>query len=394
MTAYACVTTAKGIAAISSIQLAGESAGGIVREIFKPAGGDNTRLKAGAILTGDIYDGRRIIDHVVIACENTNDFAINCHGNPIIVEMIMTLLKDKGARLISVEYMLARQFSRQEPNTIAAEARVAQLAAVTLEGVKIIATQITSGLAETAAGWLANFDDISLDDIAETSRRILADSLTAGLIINGTKAVISGPPNSGKSTLLNCLCGKEKAVVTDIAGTTRDWISGVCRLDSLLIDFVDTAGIENTLAQANSVDKQSQQRAKELLAQSDLVLLVLDSGVGADNGAAAVEIVRSFAPGKKMLVVLNKSDLPGVLDAEQLDFDLGDSVTISAKNDSGIKELAEKIRSVLGVADFDLTSCVCFTPRQKKLLGRLTGAKTKADAKSTITELLNGGISV
>jgi hypothetical protein len=73
---------------------------------------------------------------------------------------------------------------------------------------------------------------------------------------------------------------------------------------------------------------------------------------------------------------------------------LGDSVTISAKNDTGIKELAEKIRSVLGVADFDLTSCVCFTPRQKKLLGRLTGAKTKADAKSTITELLNGGISV
>ncbi len=394
MTAYACVTTAKGSAAISSIQLAGESAGGIMREIFKPAGGGNARLKAGAILTGDIYDGQRIIDHVVIACESDDSFSINCHGNPIIVEMIMTLLKDKGAGLISVEDMLARQFSRQQSNTIAAEAKLVQLEAVTLEGVKIIANQITSGLAETVAGWLADFDDISLGDIVETSRCIVADSLTADLIINGAKAVISGPPNSGKSTLLNCLCGKEKAIVTDIAGTTRDWISGVCRLESLLIDFVDTAGIENTLAQANSVDKQSQQRAKELLAESDLVLLVLDCSAGADDGRAAVEIVRSLAPGKKMLAVLNKSDLPGVLATEQPGFDLGDSVTISAKNDTGIKELAEKIRSVLGVADFDLTSCICFTPRQKKLLGRLTGAKTKAEAKSTITELLNGGISV
>jgi tRNA modification GTPase len=385
MKTLAAVTTAKGTGAISSIQLSGIGAGGIIEKIFEPVEGKKCRLETGNILVGDIVDGGQIVDHVVVGCEGQGDFSISCHGNPIIVEMIMKLLKDEGAELVTAEELLGVKFADEDGNTIVQECKLAQLKAVTLEGAKVIANQANAGLSRTATNWLEG--EKSLEKIKAECERILASSETAGLIINGAKVVIAGPPNSGKSTLLNCLCGTGKSIVTETAGTTRDWVGARCRAESLLMELIDTAGLDEGVTGQNDIDKESQKRAAELLTDCDVVLFVLD-------GSTAEKQQIKFNKGKKVIVVLNKSDIGCELYEEQLGLEFDGCVRISAKTGEGIDELVGKIRRVLGVAGFDLTNGVCFTERQKRLLEGLLRAKNVSEAESAITELLNGGVCI
>jgi len=385
MKTLAAVTTAKGTSAISSIQLSGVGAGAIIEKIFEPGEGKKCRFETGNILVGNIVDGGEVVDHVVVGCEGQEDYSISCHGNPIIVEMIMKLLKKYGAELVTAEKLLAVKFADEDGNTIEQECKLAQLKAVTFEGVKIIANQANAGLSKTATNWLEG--ERSLEKIKIECRRILANSETAGLIINGAKVVIAGPPNSGKSTLLNCLCGRTKAIVTDIAGTTRDWVGARCRTESLMMELIDTAGLDEELSGRNDIDKESQKRALELLTDCDVVLFVLD-------GSTAEKQEIKFQRQKKVIVVLNKSDIGCELYEEQLGFEFDGCVRISAKTGAEVGELVEKIRGVLGVAGFDLTKGVCFTERQKRLLEGLLRAKNVSQAESAITELLNGGVCI
>ena len=389
MAALASVMTAKQMAAISSIQLAGESAHKIIKKIFKPTTAKVDALKPGSILIGNIFDAGRIIDHVVIGCEGIDNFAINCHGNPLIVEMIMNLLKENGAELLPAERFFANQFAMdQNLNSIEKEAKLTQLKAVTIEGVKFIANQTETGLGKTTKKWLENIATVSIEEIHSICKKILARSSIASLIINGAKIVITGPPNSGKSTLLNCLAGREKAIVTDIAGTTRDWVDATCLTQSLLMRLFDTAGMDKNLLTKSAVDKQSQQKAVELLADCDLVLMVFDKSRPLEK----VDI--EFEKEKKIIVVLNKSDLGSVIAVEKLDFDFKASVSISAKTAENIDDLIETIRKILGITDFDAKEAICFTDRQESLLSQMLTAKTKSQVESLITELLNGEVCV
>lgn len=392
MDTLAAVMTGKGAGAISTIQLVGADGAQIIETIFKSAGGKPTELEPGKILLGHITNGKETIDHVVIGCEGPDNFAINCHGNPLIVEMIMKLLQKNGAEPVLPEELLKQTFTTQgKVNTIALEAKLAQLKAVTLEGAKIISNQVQVGLAKTAARWLNNIDSISLTTITNQAEAILESSKTAKLIIEGCKVAIVGPPNSGKSTLLNCLCGRQKSIVTDIAGTTRDWVGAMCRLESILMELFDTAGLYEMVEPANAVDKAAQQKTTELLAEADLVLLVLD---GSQSAQQLDEVMLEKITDKKVLTLLNKSDLPAKFDEKQLPENLARTLKISALLGEGIDSLIEKIRRTLGVSDFDLCHPVCFTPRQEKLLRKLAGCKSKRPAKSVIAELLNGDVRV
>ena len=394
MRVFAAVMTGKGTGAISTIQVFGNSAEAVVRKIFRPAGHKPLVLKPGRILLGTITDPprRETIDQVTIGCEDANNFAINCHGNPLIAEMIMQLLQKHGAKLITAEQLLAKTLAAQKPaNTIALEGKLTQPKARTIEGTKIIANQIDAGLSKKATEWLQNINTLSLDEITADAARILNDSQTAKLIIAGCTAVITGPPNSGKSTLLNCLCGKQKAIVTDIKGTTRDWVSARCKIGSLSVELIDTAGLNEKVPMTpqNSVEKASQQKAVEILKSADLVLLVLDNSAAGDQ--LDDRLLEKIA-GKKVLTVLNKSDLPAKLATAKLPQVLGETVQMSAKFGTGIEKLLEKIPQICGVPDFDLQQPVCITSRQENLLRQLQKAKSKQQATSIITELLNGQV--
>ena len=393
MTIFAAVMTGQGTGAISTIQVFGNSAEIVLRKIFKPAGTKPLILATGKILLGTITDSSETIDQVTIGCEAPDTFAINCHGNPLIVADIMQLLEKNGVKLLTTEQLFRKMLlAGKSLNTIAVEAKLAQPGAKTIEGAKIIANQTGNGLNRKAKQWLRDITSIGLDEIKGEAEQILQKSQTAKLIIAGCKAAIVGPPNAGKSTLLNFLAGRQKAIVTNIKGTTRDWVSAECRIGPMSVELIDTAGLDEKLTTTeNAIEKESQEKSIQLSEQADLVLLVLDNSQTAEQ--LDEKLLKKIVD-KKVLTVLNKSDLPNGLNTAKLPQVLANTVRISAKFGTGIENLLKKIQQICGVVDFDLHTTVCFTDRQENLLKQLKNTKSAKQATLITTELLNSQLNV
>jgi tRNA modification GTPase len=383
MGTFAAVMTGKGAGAIATIALHGSKAEAIINKIFKPKVKSDTSFDSGTVYLGQICDENGLVDEVLIGCEGPDYFAINCHGNPLIAADIMRLLQKHGAEPVTAEEMLAEVSG--ESNSIAIETRTAVADAKTLEVTRIIMHQGSKGLNQAATDWMNNTD---LKKVKAQAEEILVYSAAIKPLLFGAKIVLLGPPNSGKSTLLNCLAGKQKAIVTELQGTTRDWVSAECALGRIYAEVIDTAGIDEKLLSNNeTVERAAQQKAKELLATADLILLVLDASVKTQE---TLDFFAEILAGKKSLTVLNKIDLPARFDASQLPQNLSNTVRISAKFATGCDELIKAIEQILGVAELDRQSCVCFTGRQEQLLERIISSKTKEQAVSAISELLNG----
>ena len=382
--------TGKGSGAIATIQVSGDSAWQVIEKIFTSAGGKKTAFQTGRILLGEIHDGNKTIDQVTIGCEQQGTFAIHCHGNPLIVEKIMQMLRCYDVEIISAEQLLIKILSLKNAGTIAFEAKLATAKAKTLQGTKLIAGQISGGLSDKANGWLKIIDDARLDEIKAGARQILQKSQAAKLIIYGCSTVLAGPANSGKSTLFNLLAGRQRSIVTDTKGTTRDWVTAGCKIGSLYMELIDTAGLDESLsAGGDDIDRAARQKALEMLQRADLILLVLDGS--SDIGAFSSLFMDKIA-GKKVLTILNKSDLPARLDTDRLRLpkSLSNIIQISAKTGIGIEKLKERILLTTDVMDFDLREAVCFTGRQQNLLGQLTNSESARQTAVLITELLTG----
>jgi tRNA modification GTPase len=391
MNTFAAVMTGKGTGAIATVQLFGDSAEAVIKKVFKLAGAKPLEFKTGQIHLGTICDDAEVIDQATIGCEGPDTFAINCHGNPLIVEMIMQLLGQHGASLVTAEQLLTKTlFAQGQNSTIAVEAKLTQAKARTLQGTKIIANQIDAGLTKKAKAWLENINKISLEAIKAEAIEILHKSQTAKLIIYGCTAVLTGPPNSGKSTLLNCMAGRQKAIVTDIKGTTRDWVSARYQIGPLSVKLIDTAGLnEGSADSKDTIENAAQRKTSEILEQADIILLVLNNS--RNTAEFDIRLLDKIA-GKQIITVLNKSDLPAKLDTCQLPATLSNTIQISAKEGTGIENLNEQITKTIGAADFELQEPVCFTVRQENLLKQLSNTKFKQQATSIITELLKGHI--
>jgi tRNA modification GTPase len=381
MNAYAAVMTGKGGGAIATVCVIGEGASDVLNAVFYSISKSNVQFEIGKILLGTIIDGEKVIDQVVIGCEGENEFAINCHGNPLIVEMIMELLAKNGAEPVTTEQFFKSKIQNSK-SKIAIEARLVQLKTKTLEGYKLLQNQIGCGLPAKAAEWIKTE---SLATIQEEASEVLKASQAAQYIIHGCKVVLAGPANSGKSTLLNCLAGKDKSIVADIPGTTRDWVSAHCISGSLAMEIVDTAGLDESLTADNAIDKTAQQKSVELVGQADVVIWVVDGSDEKSNSKNQIAKIQI----KNLIVVINKCDLGLKIDSKP-----EQTVVISAKNGTGIDELTKKIRTVLGVDGFDLKRAVCFTDRQQRILEQLCKSDNKSATHSLVTELLNGSICV
>lgn len=390
MDAWAAVMTGSGAGAIATIQLCGRSAHVVLAQIFQPSGNRAPIFRTGRILLGHIVDGRDSIDQVTIGCERTGTFAIHCHGNPIIVERIMKLLQSCGVELLAAESLLANVLAAERPgDSIAIEARLALTKVKTVEGARIIATQMEGGLSERVRQWSCGMDSVWRSEIADQARQILRDSEVARPIVAGGTIALVGPPNTGKSTLLNVLAGCEKAIVTDVSGTTRDWVASEILMGPLAATVIDTAGFDVVAARDDEIDGAAQARSVEILRTADLVLLVLD--LSRPEFGIDAKLLETLA-GKRVLTVLNKSDLPPRLDPAALPARLDEPVRISAKQATGLDDLIGAIGRTLGVADLDPYTPIAFTPRQRALLERLASAAAPSDPAAIVATLRHGPI--
>ncbi len=393
MDAFAAVMTGQGSGALATIGLLGASAEAVLREVFASKGDKPAELTTGRILLGRLVEDGETIDEVTIGCEGPHAFAIHCHGNPLIVERIIRLLQRRGAQPVSVDQMLLRMLTVERPrDAIVAEARLALTTVKTVEGAALLAHQMNAGLARKVRQWRDSLPSLSLQQVAAEASQILKDSGAARLIISGCTMALVGPPNTGKSTLLNTLAGREKALVTDLPGTTRDWVSAEIHIPPLAAILIDTAGLDSTLSTpANGIDQAAQRKSTEVLARADLVLLVLDRSRPADQ--ISPDLLNRLA-GKRAVVVLNKSDLPAQFDPTRLPEQLDQRVLVSAKLGTGIDDLIGAVHQACNVAALPPGGIVAFTDRQRRLLDELQHATSGNQAAALVAELLEGPISL
>jgi tRNA modification GTPase len=376
----AALGTALGEAAISMIRLSGEGAVELVASIFKPRNKDLDILKVAShtVTLGYIYDDQGdIIDEVLVCVMRAprtytreDVVEIFCHGGILPVRSVMDLVLQKGARIAEPGEFTKRAFLNGRIDLAQAEAVLDLIRARSSKGAELACNQLTGKISagigklreelkrvlaqiEAEIDFPEDVDPLPKEErlrrIAVLQERVdlLLKGATLGRIYReGLQTVLVGKPNVGKSTLLNMLLGEERALVTDIPGTTRDLIEEMLVLEGIPLRIVDTAGIRESMGLVESLGIE---RAKDALEQADLVLALFDVTTGITDDDL---VVLHLLNGKKGVVLLNKADLPQKqIDPQTMMEHVGDQfpvIEISSKLGWGQKELADAILNVIG----------------------------------------------
>ena len=389
MATLAAVMTGQSTSAIATIQMVGQEAMTIVERLFKPAGSKPRRLEPGAILIGTLMDQEQSIDQIALACETPQVLNLHCHGNPLLTETIMALLRRHGATLVGPRHLHAALLHTDRSlSTLAVEARLVLQTVKTLTGATLLEGQLHYGLTQWTQRWLV-CSTIPMSQFTAECHHILERGHPARYTLYGCTLVLAGPPNVGKSTLLNSLTGRDNAIVTDVKGTTRDWIKATLSLDRLFLNVIDTAGLETSLPNegADHPDKASQERTRQILDSADLILLILDQNQPADQFESPW---CSLLQHRRILIVLNKADLPCRLTTTELPFPVEETISISAKNDQGLASLITHIETELGIDTLDPKEPICFTDRQTQLMNTLSVCTAEPQIKHLLNDLLSG----
>ena len=370
----AAISTAMTNSGIGIVRISGEEAFDIIKRIYKGKKyKDLSKVKSHTIHYGYIMDGEETIDEVLVmimrgphSYTGEDTVEINCHGGVFVVKKILETVIKYGARPADPGEFTKRAFlngrmdlSQAEAvidvinskNEYALKSSVSQLKGNVQKKIKEVRSEIIyhTAFIETA---LDDPEHISVDGYGEKLRvtvdklleeldELLKTSDNGRIIKEGIKTVIVGKPNAGKSSLLNVLVGEDRAIVTDIAGTTRDILEESIQLQGISLNIMDTAGIRDT---EDIVEKIGVDKAKAHANEADLVIYVVDASRELDeNDFEIMEMIQD----KKSVVLLNKSDLDTVVTKDMVKVHIDKPmIEISAKEESGIRELEETLKNM------------------------------------------------
>lgn len=363
----AAISTASGEGAISIIRISGKKSIEIVNKIVKNK--NLQKLKSHTINYNYIIENDKIIDEVLISIMKapktftTEDIVeINCHGGIAITNKILQILLLNGCRLAEPGEFTKRAFLNGRIDLLEAESIMDLIHSKTENSRKLAIKQLTGStsnlikklrqkILEILANIAVNIDYPEEEDIEEVTNQtlkiklkemiceienILKDSKNSKIIKDGINVAILGKPNVGKSSLLNYLLEEEKAIVTDIEGTTRDIIEGKINLNGFILNIMDTAGIRNTTDQ---VEKIGVTKSINLIEKSDLILFILNNNT--ELTLEEKDILNKIK-NKKHIIIINKVDLEN-----KLKIDFNNTIKISIVNKIGIEELKDQIIKVL-----------------------------------------------
>jgi tRNA modification GTPase len=377
------LSTPDGVGALSVVRMSGRSAFSICDQVFIPAGKHKsiTDKKLPAVIFGRVMDGEQILDEALVTAfkgpnsfsgEDTVEFSL--HGSSFIRERLMQLLIEKGARPATQGEFTKRAFMNGKMDLSQAEAIGDLIHSESAAAHKIAMHQMRGGFGEELRALreglvsfaslieleldfgeedveFANREDLKqqVDKIRTVIHR-LTDSFKIGNAIkNGVPVAIVGAPNVGKSTLLNALLNEEKAIVSSIAGTTRDVIEDTLTIDGILFRIIDTAGIRDN--PDNEIERIGIERTFEKIKGADIVLYITDGSTGhvssedLSKGFENAKKIQAEFPASKVILVANKCDLRHDAIWWASNFPL---VTISAKEKQGIDDLKNAMVAAMG----------------------------------------------
>ena len=391
----AAISTAMNNSGIGIVRISGDDAFDIIKKIFRPyKKKDLDEVSSHTVHYGTILDGEEIVDEVLVlfmkaphTYTRENTVEIDCHGGIYVLKKTLELVIRNGARPAEPGEFTKRAFMNGRIDLSQAEAVIDVINAENDFALKSALTQLKGSVSEKIRKERAvlleqiayieaalddpehiemeGYGDVLLPILNQSRSEItkLLESADDGRIIKeGIRTVILGKPNVGKSSLLNALMGQERAIVTDIAGTTRDAIEESIRLKDVTLNIIDTAGIRDT---QDIIEKIGVDKAREYAKEADLIIFVIDVSKKLDsNDYEILEIIKE----KKAVVLFNKQDLPVEADLDGLKAELENIPVIetSITNNQGLDELSEMIRDMFYKQEINFNDQVYITNVRQK----------------------------
>lgn len=395
MSIIAAISTAQGQGGIGVIRVSGEQAFTIVDKIFKSVSGKKIMdIKGYTALFGHIYNNEEVLDEAVVlkyvapkSFTGENVVEISCHGGMYITKEVLNAVIMAGASLAEPGEFTKRAYlngkmdlteAESVMDIISAKSKSAARAALFVkDGALFKKSQQVKQLLLDKAAHLSAWADYPEEDIPEVSEDSIMEAIEESISIlekllstydmgqvvkEGIDTVIAGRPNAGKSTLMNLLVGREKSIVTNIAGTTRDVVEDTVLVGNVMLKLSDTAGIRDT---DNEIEKIGVQKTFDKINGAGLVIALFDNNE--ELNSEDIDLINKIKD-MPCIAVINKIDLEDKVDKKYITDNIENVVYISAKQQDNIDELKNMIEKIAGTEDFDPSAGIIANERQRNAI--------------------------